>query len=121
MGGGMTDWIDWQGGDQPVPDETMVLVRLRNGAEYEDSAEWLRWWHDENPYDTVAYRRLTENNWIEWDGGYCPVVAGTELRICRKDGEVRASTDPGALDWHHNDELADIVAYLVVKEGAGRD
>lgn len=61
----MSDWIEWHGGECPVPPETMVLVRYRSrGQTHEpcDAAHFSLgdcWWKHESwdgSYDIVAYR-----------------------------------------------------------------
>lgn len=58
----MSDWIEWAGGECPVPDRTQILVRFRfeNGAgnegDYSEGPEDLRWSHVGSWGDIVAYR-----------------------------------------------------------------
>ena len=60
----MTDWIEWKGGECPVPPGTVVEVRFRNGNSDPDSnAEWWTWDWDcdrESTRDIVAYRVVGE-------------------------------------------------------------
>ena len=52
----MSDWIEWHGGEQPVPDGTKVEVLLRDGDKgVEKAREWL-WEHDYGEGDIVKYR-----------------------------------------------------------------
>jgi hypothetical protein len=50
-------WIEWKGGKCPIPKETPVVVRLRDGSEYdgETAADWV-WAHGDMDGDIVAYR-----------------------------------------------------------------
>lgn len=51
-------WIEWSGGGCPVPADTVVDVRFRNGDEsitYRN-AGGLDWQHDHHPRDIIAYR-----------------------------------------------------------------
>jgi len=62
------DWIEWGGGDCPVPEGTIVDVRYRNGRERFDLPAMEQcagcdddasddYWHDDDQYnDIVAYR-----------------------------------------------------------------
>jgi hypothetical protein len=55
------DWIGWNGGTAPVPDDAIVEVRLRYAnAVVRAESKSLRWSHDlYNAYgaeDVVAYR-----------------------------------------------------------------
>lgn len=58
-------------------------------------------------------------DWIEWNGGACPVAAGTEVEIKLRCGEqfvdVAGLGGALALDWSHGDDR-DIIAYLIHKE-----
>lgn len=63
-----TGWIDWGGGECPVPKGTPVMIRLRNGTEHgplqalvfftgldiDASSEF--WLNDDDPSDIIAYR-----------------------------------------------------------------
>jgi hypothetical protein len=61
----MTVWIEWSGGECPVPPGTVVEVRFRNGNSDPDSnAEWWTWDWDcdrESTRDIVAYRVVPQN------------------------------------------------------------
>jgi hypothetical protein len=53
----MTDWIDWNGGECPVPEGTLVDVRFVNGVVSKRSgAEGWGWRHEEGDYNIAAYR-----------------------------------------------------------------
>ena len=50
-------WIEWDGGECPVPEDTVVDVRLRNGKELLlQAALWCDWDHDDAATDIIAYR-----------------------------------------------------------------
>ncbi len=61
-----TDWIEWAGGECPVPADTRVFVQLRwetrEGAEsvpMADTADAWVWAHRQHPHhrgDIIAYR-----------------------------------------------------------------
>lgn len=54
----MNDWIEWNGGECPVPPETTVEVRFRGGRTSNmdaPGADW-RWSHHGEGSDIVAYR-----------------------------------------------------------------
>ena len=58
-----SDWIEWRGGECPVPDQTKVSVLFRNGSiDYVGSAGiWLWEWQPNQPPnagDIVGYRVL---------------------------------------------------------------
>lgn len=57
------DWIDWHGGECPVPAETQVEVRFRRGNVLSADAEYwgppgCNWTHHDNEADIVAFRIL---------------------------------------------------------------
>lgn len=57
----MSEWIKWDGGDCPVPGGTPVVLRLRDGYEFEesfDSAEF-RWRHTGAEDDIMEYRVMS--------------------------------------------------------------
>ncbi len=59
----MGDWIEWKGGECPVPPDTMVDVISRNGETNVGRAEtW--WWpggNTDDAWDIVAYRVVPQN------------------------------------------------------------
>jgi len=56
----MTDWIEWKGGECPVPPDTMVEVRNRSGVQSRDFAGYFRWDEIDNFIAIVAYRVISE-------------------------------------------------------------
>jgi hypothetical protein len=50
-------WIEWEGGECPVPEGTEISVRLRDGREGKDDApqNWF-WGCDQRGYDIIAYK-----------------------------------------------------------------
>lgn len=48
-------WIEWGGGKQPMADGVAVEVKLRNGMQYTESSDELRW-STRNDRDIIAYR-----------------------------------------------------------------
>lgn len=62
----MTEWIDWNGGENPVPGKE-INVRFRDGIEDhlpEDSGIWT-WAHEGHAGDIIAYRVVEEEQRIE--------------------------------------------------------
>lgn len=57
---GEENWIEWSGGPCPVPLNTKVEVKYRNGLSgvYRASQLGICWRNDDNPYDVVAYQVL---------------------------------------------------------------
>lgn len=58
--------------------------------------------------------------WIEWSGGECPVEPDTPVEYETLDG-LRSVCTSGSLDWHHLDDLTDIVRYRALVPQAQRD
>jgi hypothetical protein len=60
------------------------------------------------------------SNWIEWNGGACPVPAGTRVDVRHKDGCVHFSAiagSPGpACWWDHDDHEGDITSYRLTTD-----
>ena len=58
------------------------------------------------------------NDWIEWNGGKCPVADGTIVDLKFRDGEEVRSANPDVWCWSHlSDDVSNqVVAYRVVKE-----
>jgi hypothetical protein len=51
------EWIEWAGGECPLPKGAAHEVRLRNGTiEWDDEPETWRWRHRNNSTDIIAYR-----------------------------------------------------------------
>ncbi len=56
-----SDWIKWNGGECPVPIETMVEVKFRRwDPEREERAGRYFWDHEGEDGDIVEYRTVTE-------------------------------------------------------------
>ena len=54
----MAGWIEWNGGDRPIPADTLVEVRLRDlelKAERGEAVEF-DWHHEIMDDDIIAYR-----------------------------------------------------------------
>lgn len=58
----------------------------------------------------------TDEGWIEWKGGECPVPIGTFMDIRLRDGSVfQRQVVTNELRWSSIESSADIVAYKVVE------
>lgn len=60
-------WIEWHGGECPVPNETIIDFVFRNGEVYasERADEW-DWKHHDIEQDIVKYRIVRDNNDDRW-------------------------------------------------------
>ena len=58
----MSDWIEWNGGECPVPDGVEFKFKFRDNRESQirDTASRFRWRHINNSDDIIAYRILDE-------------------------------------------------------------
>lgn len=66
------------------------------------------------------------SEWIEWNGGGCPVTEGTLVDVRHRDGDEYFAVLPGDTVvevWKHNNHPGDIIAYRLherrVSEGDG--
>lgn len=57
----MEGWIEWAGGENPVPGK-LVRVTIRQGTKtiFPSKSEKCRWSHKETGYDIIAYRVVEE-------------------------------------------------------------
>lgn len=117
----MSDWIEWKSGLCPVEGDVLVQCRLREAGRGWDmqtrpASTWA-WLHVGSDHDIAAYRVVQgadgpapkPGEWVEWDGGECPVDGDTVVRIRTADGLIGRDV-AGAFDW------SAVVAYRVVSE-----
>ncbi len=63
---------------------------------------------------------MSEGDWIEWNGGRCPVSLRASVEVRLRNGRVMGPKQAGRVDWEHRiDESPtighlDSVAYRVV-------
>jgi len=56
-------WIEWGGGECPVPGDTQVEVMLRSGACLRNQpAKWLDWKKSGHSSDIIAYRIIKDTD-----------------------------------------------------------
>lgn len=67
--------------------------------------------------DEQAARQQADDGWIEWSGGDCPVVDGDIIHVKLRGGAQSGFSvcKPLSLQWEHEDNGWDIIAYRVVK------
>lgn len=88
---------------------------------FSTAEDLLFWLHEKLVPEPVAAETpaaTTNDGWIEWKGGECPVDSGTVVVVRLKDGS-ETERGPMGLRWHHvpdDDSRAafNIVAYRVV-------
>lgn len=52
----VAEWVDWSGGDRPIPGDTLISVKFRDGTEADGYARDILWEHTAIPFDIMAYR-----------------------------------------------------------------
>lgn len=52
--------------------------------------------------------------WVEWGGGDCPVLEGTNTAVRFRDGREQKDQKPEYWVWRHIDSSGDIIAYRVL-------
>ena len=126
------EWINWSGGECPVPKGTIVDVRHRSGDEFfGEEAELVgsaaQEWHysrDPDAGDIIAYRVVeqpAQDGWIEWSGGECPVPKGTIVDVRYRNGQENTCAEAltlgkGASDWDLDGDPRDIIAYRIAEQ-----
>lgn len=53
------------------------------------------------------------SEWIDWDGGVCPVDDAARIDIKYRDGDIRENVKAGILLWSHIERSGDIVKYRI--------
>ena len=119
----MSDWIEWKGGECPVPPDTWVEIQFRNGETCTLQAQRC-WWGQLDHADIrgmVAYRVVSEPAWIEWVGGhtYRPLPPEAVVEVQFRSGKTAIGVCCGFFWQHQKSRMhgSDIVAYRVVSEG----
>jgi len=71
---------------------------------------------------------MTDADWIEWNGGPCPVEPETMVEVRRASGRtvegyrarcfqsIDGMTDADWWTWNHIQKPSDIIAYRIAKE-----
>lgn len=60
-----------------------------------------------------------EGEWIEWDGGECPVADHVKVEYQLRAG-AKGSEPARRLDWQHEGKRHDIIAYRIIPERANK-
>ena len=69
-------WIKWHGGERPVPGDTIVQIKMRNGVKYSGLSKGYRWINLGTDGDIIAYRVVQE-------GGAAAALTSREAEIER--------------------------------------
>lgn len=107
----MTDWISHNVGGCPVGHHVNVIVKYGSGERKTGMAGFFDWTIAGGKCgavaDIVEYQIVdaapASTDWIEWNGGECPVAAGTPVDIRYRDGFVWDNVK--ALDDVNTDEM----------------
>lgn len=59
--------------------------------------------------------RMTGHEWIEWNGGECPVQPDTLVEYVERSGEI-CTVPAGFCSWKHFGRSYDIIKYQVIPE-----
>ena len=57
----------------------------------------------------------SDDGWIPWEGGECPVGSDAVITIKLRRGDVDYTRNACLYDWRHINDPFDIIAYRVVK------
>ena len=87
-------WIEHAGAACPVPDDTVVDIKFRNGKmERNTKALWWSWGPNGGPYEIVAYRvsaqQCNKGDTRECEHDYRLVVWCSDLHQCYKCGAIK--------------------------------
>lgn len=63
----------------------------------------------------AALEGVTDDGWITWNGGECPVSGDTKVKVMFRDGDHGGEVVAGSVDWAHYGSDGDVIAYRVVK------
>ena len=98
---------------QPSADEPVTDSYVQTVPDKCDRIVWRgRYIHLSVGQETTP--QPSEDGWIPWAGGECPVERRAVVRVKAKNGEI--DTDKAHFyDWWHTGSSFDIVAYRVVK------
>lgn len=118
------DWIKWNGGPQPVANDVLVAVILRDGSEGSDPAHVFRWDHENHGGDIMRYRVVEQaeqqpecvisEEWTTWAGGDCPVHPDADVMVKYRMGGEPTKHVARNLGWQHGYGGRDVVAYRVI-------
>ena len=57
---------------------------------------------------------MSNDGWIEWSGGVCPVPPDTLVEVKFRDGKGASQCEAAGIVWGHGGLGGDIVAYRVI-------
>lgn len=120
-GTGVDGWIDWPGGECPVPRGTLVDVRYRNGSELfglpadesvrnSPNAHQAYWDNDDNPRDIIAYR-LHPHQLLEQANSKGPLTQADFAQAGITEQDDESDLDECIGQAQSNDQARDEILY----------
>ncbi len=116
-------WIKHEGttGKCPVEEGTLLLVKSKDGSQHYRIARQMEflleaWCINKT---LMAYKIIApaSEKWIAWNGGECPVSGQLNIEIMFRDGDTAEPIiEDEPLEWDHEGEDSDIIAYRVIEE-----
>lgn len=128
----MSEWIEWKGGERPVPRDVLVECALRNGKRIGPfRADSILWGETGGGGNVVWYRTVTAESgptptvtaggWVEWHGGCCPVPGSVLVECELRNGERIGPHRAHSVLWGHNTSGVvpggEVVRYRTVTAG----
>lgn len=121
-------WIPWAGGDCPVPDDTLVKVKLDDDGRYSIGLARIYDWNWEHQGKIIAYRIVepkgakADDGWIKWSGGDRPVSKPVKVEVQYRNGTTEIELSGDIAWWHGGQDVEwDIIAYRIVEPKAATD
>lgn len=120
-------WIEWHGGECPVPGDWIVEYKLRNGFQspFLNPCKGVKldWEHPTfrhlgDSCDITHYRvRFELNRWYGWTGGPCPVGDDVLIAYHTSNGCAGGNARGSDLYWTHPSNGADITRFKITSSG----
>lgn len=112
---------------EPKIDWSKMIGRVVEVRDY-DRQEWncgvFEKFYPESPFPFCTnedvykqcrlYQGPTRPNWIEWDGGECPVDEDSQVLVMLRGGHISAH-NARLFVWHHSKNQSDIIRYTVIE------
>lgn len=101
----------------------LVVVRDRDTEEWSkprvleayNKDNISKFYSDCSWYQCKLYEGPTRPNWIEWNGGECPVKGGVSVLVEFRDGGIDISRYALDYTWYHSGSDGDIIRYTTLE------
>jgi hypothetical protein len=100
----VSKYIDWNGGECPVPNGTLVDIKLRGGKVFERQMAWGSTDDDSRPEETYAFDNNAGSAYWHHTGGVFDIVA------YRLHGEDQSTSNPKPLDFTQGGDVTNTFA-----------